>query len=195
MTGYEPHLPGKHKTRGYNMCLQSGKPFFPLDPHPNEIDIEDIAHALSMIPRYGGHTKEFYSVAQHSILCSQIVEPKYKLEALLHDAAEAYIGDLVRPVKASLTEWADIERKVEHAIRRKYDLPLEMSEAVKLADDCMFATERRDLLPDAPNVDWGPFMPEPHNVRVFPWSWKVAKHEFLLRFSDLMKESEEADDA
>src|SRR5689334_10911717 len=83
--------------RGYNMTTFSGEPFWPLDPQPEDIRIVDIAHALSLQCRFNGHTKFHYSVAQHSLIMSFNVPLQFALEALLHDAAEAYIGDLIRP--------------------------------------------------------------------------------------------------
>ena len=94
---------GADNGRGYKITTYSGKPFFPMDPRPEEIRIEDIAHSLSMQCRFNGHTKWFYSVAQHcSIMAEAMMSDgyaEYAFEALMHDAAEAYIGDLIRPVK------------------------------------------------------------------------------------------------
>ncbi len=84
---------------GYSMQTFSRTMFYPLDPHPEDVHIVDIAHALANICRFGGHAKRFYSVAQHSVLVSRIVEPEDALHGLMHDAAEAYVGDVVRPIK------------------------------------------------------------------------------------------------
>lgn len=81
------------------MGTYSGGKFWPLDPRVEEVHLEDIAHHLSMICRYGGAVSRYYSVAEHSVLVSLYVPPEYAKEALLHDAAEAYVGDLVRPLK------------------------------------------------------------------------------------------------
>lgn len=115
-------LCGANNGRGYNQTTASGYPFWSLDPRPEDIRIEDIAAHLSRICRFGGALKEkafnaagsyefieIYSVAQHSVLVSQRVPQEFALEALLHDAAEAYVGDMVKPVKASLTpHWGDV---------------------------------------------------------------------------------------
>src|SRR5579885_2784587 len=77
-----------------------GVAFYPLDPRPEEILIEDIAHALSMLCRFTGHVKRFYSVAQHCVYVSHRCDPKDALWGLLHDAAEAYLNDISRPVKS-----------------------------------------------------------------------------------------------
>jgi len=75
----------------------TGKRFWPLDPRPEDVDILDIAHSLSLLCRFTGHTSSFYSVSQHSILVAQEVPKRLRLWALFHDAAEAYIGDIARP--------------------------------------------------------------------------------------------------
>jgi len=90
----------------------SGKRFWPLDPRPEDICIEDIAHALSHICRFGGHVREPYSVAQHSVIVSMIVKPENALYGLLHDAAEAYAGDMVRPLKRGMPAYRSIESAV-----------------------------------------------------------------------------------
>ena len=81
------------------MVTYTGKEFYPLDPNPADIDIKDIAHALSNCCRFAGHIKSFYSVAQHSVIVSELCEPENALAGLLHDASEAYLSDIARPVK------------------------------------------------------------------------------------------------
>lgn len=97
----------------------------PLNPDPEDIDIMDIAHALSMICRAGGHFPEVHSVAQHCLECSAEAEargysPIVQLYALIHDAAEAYLGDFVHPVKARMPEYKDVEEHLLNVIYRKY---------------------------------------------------------------------------
>jgi hypothetical protein len=87
--------------RGDWMQTFTGRAFYPLDPRPEDIDPVDIAHALSLICRYGGHSSRFYSVAEHCVLMSHAVAPEHALWALLHDATEAYLGDMIRPLKRS----------------------------------------------------------------------------------------------
>jgi 5'-deoxynucleotidase YfbR-like HD superfamily hydrolase len=124
----------------------SGKKFDLLNPTPESISIFDIAHALSNICRYTGHTKEFYSVAQHSVLASVNVPPKDALAGLLHDATEAYLTDISKPLKMLLPEYCKLEDKIYKIIAAKFGLPAELPASVKEADLRLLATEKRDLL-------------------------------------------------
>lgn len=92
----------------------TGVAFYPQDPRVSEVVIEDIAHSLSQQCRYNGHIKRFYSVAEHCLHLSYAVSEENALMALLHDASEAYIGDLVRPVKdePKLKEFKEIENRL-----------------------------------------------------------------------------------
>lgn len=123
----------------------SGKKFNYLNATIDDIDIEDIATALSHICRFAGHLPEFYSVAQHSVLVSQIVPPEFAFEALMHDAAEAYCQDIPAPLKALLPDYQRIETLVDDLIREKYGINRVQASVVKYADLVMLATERRDL--------------------------------------------------
>lgn len=136
-----------------------GVRFYPLDPRPEEILPEDIAHALSQICRFTGHTKHFYSVGQHSLLCAEYAlrkkhGPAIQLMALLHDASEAYIQDISRPVKPHLMNYIDIESKLQAAIYNKFGLQHDnhiRQHEVKLIDDALLNMEARALMPIA---DW-----------------------------------------
>jgi len=125
----------------------SARHFNYLDPRPDDIDILDIAQALSNECRFGGHTYAFYSVAQHSWLTSHVVPRKYALEALLHDAQEAYIKDIMSPFKRLLPDYQVIEARVDRVVRSCFGLPSTMTPEVKRADLILLATERRDLMP------------------------------------------------
>lgn len=164
--------------------IYGGRMFWPMDPRPAEIHIEDIAHALSLICRFGGHCKEFYSVAEHSVRVSQLLPPELALDGLLHDAAEAYIGDMVRPLKAMLPEYCSAEDLIRKAIAARYGInPIEPPE-VTFADNVMLATEARDLLhaPPAPWLELPPPLPE----RVWPQIWPdMAEKLFLRQFTAL----------
>jgi hypothetical protein len=163
----------------------TGRAFWPLDPDPAEIDIIDIAHALSMLCRYGGHAREFYSVAQHSVLMSWKVAPENALWALLHDASEGYLVDLPRPLKHFLPDYKRFERRLMIAICLRFGLDLTEPDEVKAADNRILVDERAVLLGEPPlpwhsveNVD-------PLGVEIQPWAPVVAKEKFLARFTAL----------
>ncbi len=111
-----------------------GKYIDVFDPNIDDITIEDIARGLAHTCRWAGHTARFVSVATHSINVMNLVTEEYKLEALLHDATEAYLGDMPKPIKRHLPDYQKIESKLDHFIRLKFDLPIKMSKAVKEAD-------------------------------------------------------------
>lgn len=165
----------------------SGKKFDYVNATVDDIEIEDIATALSHICRFAGHLPEFYSVAQHSVLCSQLVEPEFAFEALMHDAAEAYCQDIPAPLKALLPDYRQIETFVDELIRFKFDLPLTQSAVVKYADLTMLATERRDL-----DIDDGTLwpilegIPTSDIIQIVPLRPGQAYGLFMTRFNELM---------
>lgn len=163
----------------------SGKHFSLINPRPEQICIDDIACGLSNICRFTGQLNEFYSVAQHSVLASNIVPPEFAFEALMHDAAEAYLGDVSSPLKGLLPDYRQIERVVEIVIRTNYGLPVVMSSVVKHADLTLLATERRDF-----DMDDGTPWPildgiEPLASVISPLSPRQAMGQFLNRFYEL----------
>lgn len=159
-------------------CIQTytGKQFWPMDPRPEDIDIEDIAHALANICRFGGHCHTWYSVAQHSVLVSEIA--KDCKAGLLHDAAEAYIGDMVRPLKRYMTSFTITERNLQYAIFRRFNVELN-DDNYKEADEIVLATECRDVMREGPQ--WGKLTARPMNDRIRPWSSRYAYSVFMDR--------------
>lgn len=165
----------------------------------DDVCIEDIAHALAHLCRFTGHTRSFYSVAQHSLLASQHIRPDLALLGLLHDAAEAYTQDIPRPYKehlwfrdprGDLRMWRDIEQRVEYAIFEKFlafhPVPSER-EAVKQVDMLLLATEARDLMSPL-HPDWLYQEANGYRVlseRILPLGPEAAEHLFMERFNEL----------
>lgn len=171
--------------RGDWMQTYSGKKFYPLDPHPEDIELADIAHALSLICRYGGHVDKFYSVAEHSVLMSQTLDYEDALWALLHDAAEAYVGDMVRPLKHQMPDYMAAEEKVIAAVAERFQMPTpKYGPAVVDADNRILLTERAALMGGKIAGDWNLDM-EPLDVTVTGWTPAVAEQFFLVRFEEL----------
>lgn len=154
---------------------------------PDQICIEDIARGTSNICRFAGQLENFYSVAQHSVYVSQIVPPEYALEALLHDATEAYMGDIASPLKAMLPDYKAVEKHIEAVIRKKFDLPPVMTVDVHYADLVMLATEKRDFEIDPVN-HW-PMLdsaPSHDDIIIQPLTPPQAYHQFMARFEMLI---------
>lgn len=142
------------KRLGDWMQTYTGVAFYPMDPRPEEISIYDIAHALANICRYGGHSRYFYSVAEHSCLVSEFVSEAQKFDALMHDAAEAYVGDMVRPLKLSMPEFCSVENKIRTVIAEKFGISAVTSPEIHLVDTRILLDER-DLVLGIPPQSWG----------------------------------------
>lgn len=176
--------------KGNFMQTWSGRLYWPLDPRPEDIRIEDIAHSLAMQCRYGGHCRSYYSVAEHSVLVSRIVPTELALIGLLHDATEAYLSDVIRPLKRHLTNYKEIEEFNWRAIAERFDLPTMMPEAIHRADAALLHTEMLTLmkpLPDQTRAEWlmGDIQP-PADVKIECWGWKQARMEFMCRYEELL---------
>jgi len=165
--------------------LMSGKVLDFQDPKPDQFTIEDIALGLSRQPRFGGHTKSFYSVAQHCITLSQVVPNGYKMQALMHDASEAFMGDLPTPLKHLLPEYMGIEEEVSDAIQEAFGFST-MSPLVEVADARMLITERNALLPSLDVLDWEEHKPYP--IRINPMPMDKAYGEFLKIYHRLKRD-------
>lgn len=166
----------------------TGRKFYPLAPRIEDICIEDIAHALSNICRYGGHCNPRYSVAQHCCMVSDFL-PDFKLEGLLHDATEAYLGDVVKPIKHSsgMSGYRQAEHYLDALIHTAFNLDLstEVAEFVKQYDTRALFTERK-LLFKNPSPDWTQEVePFPLTKKFCAWKPPAAKRQFLFRFRTL----------
>jgi hypothetical protein len=158
-----------------------------LEPEKSEVSIETIAHSLSNICRFTGHSKWHYSVAQHSLLVSYLVPPEYAFQGLMHDIAEAYIGDVSSPLKQLLPDFKAIERRVEAAIFPLFGLPTELHPCVKKADMVAYITERRDLMPHLDDLD--DYGLEPHDFPILRLEPEDVERGFMERFLQLTSEN------
>lgn len=169
--------------KGDWMQTYTGHAFYPFNPTADSIDIQDIAHALAMTCRYGGHCKQFYSVAQHSVLVASKAPPHLALRALMHDAPEAYTGDMIRPIKKhpEMVAFGWVEEIVERAICAKFDLPFPiMHLTIKRLDNRILIDERDQVMSVAPQA-WD-VEGEQLGVVIEPWSPEVARWKFLDAF-------------
>src|SRR3954462_5017501 len=131
---------------GPTIMLRSGAWFDFCAPASSDFTIEDIAHGLSNICRYSGQCKSFYSVAEHSILVSETAVG-FEFEALLHDAAEAFLGDITRPLKQMLPDFKRIEAAVQDAVLKRFGLAHPLPPQIKEADLRVLAAEQRQIMP------------------------------------------------
>lgn len=169
------------------MQTRSRIAFRPLEPIMEHLNILDIGHALGMICRFGGHSRKFYSVAEHSVLVSYQVPEEFAMYGLLHDAAEAYIGDMIRPIKmlSSMAGYREIDSYLSCMINDWEGLNPMSPSCVKIADNTVLAAER-----DHPNVVGGPCaeweeLPPAAIVDIRNLPPEEATSLFLLRYVQL----------
>lgn len=173
----------------HSILTYTGRYMSLTEPFETEFHITDIAHALSQICRFGGHTRQFYSVAQHCVLVSQMVPVEYRLQALLHDAAEAYCGGMVQPLKGlpSMLPYRAYEQAMQSRLFEAYGVvpTVHSTETVKQADLAMLATERRDLM--VPDMSPWPILVGivPRHASISPMMPTSAEAMFLKRFKEL----------
>ena len=163
-----------------------GNRFFLTQPHIDDVAIEDIAHGLAYQCRFNGQTRAFYSVAQHSLMVMALVPDHLRFSALLHDAAEAYLGDMVKPLKNLFPEFSVIEARVMEIIGHRFSVDLaHLDPAIKRADLIALATEKRDLMPHSTEAWANLDGVEPLASVITPLSPQEAKLTFLAAFADL----------
>jgi hypothetical protein len=177
----------------------SGHYFSFADPESSVFDIFDIAHALSMLCRFNGHVRSFYSVAEHAVLVSRLAPPEHALAALHHDDAEAFIGDVTRPLKQYMRKLAGtpgpdpyqyVEQRVEQVVFERFGLDYPMPDPVRLADRVALYIEQRAFM--APHDDKWAIL---EGIAEAPWRAYVndlrgyspfdARVEFLRRHQEL----------
>jgi hypothetical protein len=182
------------------LATYTGKAFDLLNPQPEMVCIEDIAHSLAYQCRYTGHTGQFYSVAQHCVLMAENPElPGDPMAKLLHDAGEAYIGDLAKPWKRLLRvqigdgvgsrniSVGDFEDKIQKVIGLVLGVDLTHSAEVKKSDIRMMATEIRDIMPEMPiGFVWGIEVSNPVEEIIIPWSPEYSEKIFLVVYKLLV---------
>lgn len=166
------------------MPLPSGQYFDYLHPQDSFFTIETVAHSLSLQCRFNGLCKRFYSVAQHSVHCCDLAQDSYKLEALLHDAPEFVMGDVVKPLKVALPDYARIEANVERVVLGRFGLCLPLHQGVKQVDEIMLATEQMQLTDNRDKWIYTNGR-EPANFTIPVWTPEFAKTAFLSRYDDL----------
>ncbi|MBN9525416.1 MAG: HD family hydrolase [Alphaproteobacteria bacterium] len=190
MTQPSPSIAAPAATRGPWIQTHEGLAFPLINPEAADIRRADLVAALAKINRFTGHTREPYSVAQHSVLVAELVtqfsdHPDAPRYALLHDAHEAYLGDVATPVKWALREFGSIavdargmiEDRIDEAVHRAFGLAPRpgagITFAVKAADLLALMAERRDLL--KPGPAWEGDYPDPAGVpRIEPLNWRQA---------------------
>jgi uncharacterized protein len=158
--------------------------FWPMDPRADEVEIDDIAHSLSMQSRYAGHSLRFYSVAEHSVLIARWLldhyPPERALWGLLHDASEAYLVDVPRPVKPFLPGYKEAEARVMAVVCERFGLPITMPHSVHEADNRILHDEKaQNMAPSA--LPWN-LKGEPLGVTLQFWTPEQAKAEFLSTY-------------
>jgi hypothetical protein len=177
---------------GPTILLKSGAYFDFLDPDNSPFTIGDIAHGLAMTCRFAGQCDRFYSVAEHSVHASHYVNQRFAFQALMHDAAEAFIGDVSRPLKDLLPEYQTIERRIETAVLGRFGINLPLAPEVKEIDLVMLITEQHQMMRSRDAWDYTRGK-RPLEIKLSGWTPEVAKERFLARFSELWAASHHKD--
>jgi len=178
--------------------MLSGRRLDLLDPSPMDIEIEDIAHGLARVARWNGQTvgEHAFSVAQHSVVVEEIVAhiqpdvaPKWRLAALLHDASEYVIGDMISPFKAALgVDYRTFEERLESAIHTRFGLPAktptEIKKLIKQADRACAFFEATQLAGFSHDESIAFFDPPPRGYRLIiePLPPAQAQERYLQRY-------------
>jgi|GEM_PF-437686 len=191
---FEMHL--EREERGEWMepwiLTYSGKQFWPLDPRRDDVDIIDIAHSLSNACRFGGHSRQFYSVAEHSVLVVKAINNDggpapltMQLTALLHDAAEAYLADIPSPIKPHLRGFREMEHRILRVILEHFGGYFPLPSEIKEADLAVLHAERHQIMNGGPpwSTENLPFPAAA--IQIECWDPQTAERQFLDRFAML----------
>ena len=172
------------------VSTRSGRRVALLNPSPSQIVIDDIAHGLAHQCRFNGQTTKFYSVAQHSVLVASILPRELRLAGLLHDASEAYLGDIVQPLKELLPEYQAIEANFCQVLGTRFNVDLKPNPVINQADLIVLATERRDLMP-MDTADWSCIAGiTPLSRTIKPLAPEAAAAQFTDLFFKLSKQAQ-----
>ncbi|WP_462321709.1 hypothetical protein [Halochromatium sp.] len=173
----------------------SGIAFDLQDPQPEMVRLDDIVHSLSLMNRFNGAALFPYSVAQHSLHVASLLPAELRLEGLLHDAAEAYIGDMVSPLKQVMPEYKAVEARISAVVAEVFDLVYPEPSAVKLADLAVLAAEREQVL----QPSYGPWFkdfPAPAPIHISARDWLEVKANYgAALHSELAKRRRAATDS
>lgn len=173
--------------------LLSGTYFSYHKPEECEVEIDDIATALSNVCRFSGHLPQFYSVAQHAVNCSRIVPEEHAFTALMHDTAEAFTNDLPTPLKYALPVFKELEVKIESAMSERFGFTYPLPFEVKIADSQMLGLEKIYIKKDFARwtvIDGIDFNHLVDKVDLSAWTPKKAKKKFLARYEELKQKKE-----
>jgi len=176
----------------------TGRKFCPLAAQARDVDVRDIAHALALKCRFGGHCRYFYSVAEHSVRVSRVLEKLGTREAmwgLLHDAGEAYLADVCAPIKRMIhvhdgkrvESFGEAEDRLLEVIAKGLGLPAVDYDVVRDADLTLLMTEARDLLGEPPE-SWH-VSQKPLPEKIVPVGWQEAEGMFLARYEELREKA------
>jgi hypothetical protein len=144
-----------------------------FNPDPDTLDIVDIAHHLSYQCRFGGAVKKYYSVAEHCCRGVEMAEPEHKFDFLMHDSSEAYMQDIIRPVKLKLANYKEIEDNMMIVLSKKFGFKYPLHPRIKEIDEFMLQVEWACIMKMEPKHDFT------------PWHPNVAKRKFLELFNEL----------
>lgn len=174
-------------------CISTiGGEFFDLKrPSVNEYNIEEMAHSLSRINRYTGHiVPENYTVAEHCYHVSHAVPEQHALAGLLHDASEAFVGDVSSPLKKLLGRvYTDLEDAIQEEIAKRFGIEYPFHEEIHLADKRLYWAERREIAPSIKDTLWHQDLRASRKVTPVGWRPNKAKRKFLERFKELTQDA------